>query len=292
LQNHHASAAVQLSRVVDQFDEQPLERVTNDETSAMPPRKASLGPVLLVAGAGLVVGGGAAWWWTRGDRPAPVVTATNSTEAVVGEAEAPERTLPPLGQMDTYLRALLGALSSHPDFARWLATDDLIRQMASGIDRISRGQSPAPEIQMLRPADDFAVQGRRAPFTIDPASYRRYDRLASLVESVEARGVAEAYRTIQPRLDEAYRGLGRTQGGVDAAIDTALQLLIETPVPSEPIWLVPGKGATYAFRDPALEGLAPIQKQLLRMGPDNMRRVQARLRAIRAELTKSDNLAR
>jgi hypothetical protein len=68
--------------------------------------------------------------------------------------------------------------------------------------------------------------------------------------------------------------------------------LLDTPVPSDPIAVVPGKGATYAYKDPALEALAPIQKQLLRMGPDNVRRVQARLRAIRAELTNSDNRAR
>lgn len=277
---------------MDNFEEQPLERAPQQEPAGVEPRKGALLPILLVAAAGLIVGGGAAWWWTRTDVTPPATVATNETDAVVTEAKVPERPLPPLGQMDTYLRALLGALSSHPDFVRWLATDDLIRQMASGIDRISRGQSPAANLLVLRPAEDFAVSGRRAAMTIDPASYRRYDRLAVLVESLEARGVAEAYRTIQPRLDEAYRALGRSQGGVDAALDVGMQLLLDTPVPSEPIAVVPGKGATFAFKDPALEQLTPIQKQLLRMGPDNVRRIQARLRAIRAELMKADNRVR
>lgn len=277
---------------MDNFDDRPLERAPESDLPPPPPRKAALAPILLIAAAGLIVGGGAAWWWTRADRTPPPAVAANSTEAAVAEAKVPERTLPPLGQMDTFLRALLGALSTHPDFARWLATDDLIRQMANGIDRISRGQSPAADLAVLRPAADFAVQGRRNAQTIDPASYRRYDRHAALVESLEARGVAEAYRTIQPRLDEAYRALGRTQGSVDVALDAALTLLLETPVPDEPIAVVPGKGATYAYRDPALENLAPIQKQLLRMGPDNVRRIQARLRAIRAELRQSDSRTR
>jgi hypothetical protein len=277
---------------MDPFDQQPLERTADRQTPIEAERKKPFGPILMVAAAGLIVGGGAAWWWTRTDPEPPAAAAAPASEALVAEAKVPERTLPPLGQMDTFLRALLGALSSHPDFVRWLATDDLIRQMANGIDRISRGQSPSANLQVLRPAADFAVQRRRAVITIDPDSYRRYDRLASLVESLEARGVAEAYRTVHPRLDEAYRGLGRTEGSVHDAIDAALQQLIDTPVPTEPIELVPGKGATYAFRDPALEGLAPIQKQLIRMGPDNMRRVQARLQAIRAEVMKSDNRER
>jgi hypothetical protein len=273
---------------MDHFDDQPLQRATPDAALPEPPRTAR-GPILLIAAAGLIVGGGAAWWWTRAVPTSPAAVATNSTEAIVAEAKVPERTLPPLGQMDTFLRALLGALSSHPDFVRWLATDDLIRQMASGIDRIARGQSPAADLIVLRPSGDLSIQGRRNAATIDPASYRRYDRLAAMVESLEPRGIVEAYRTVQPRLDEAYRALGRSQSGLDDAISASLELLIETPIPAEPVAVVPGKGATFAFREADLERLAPIQKQLLRMGPDNARRIQARLRDIRAELTKSAN---
>lgn len=277
---------------MDNFDDRPLERVPQDESPLDLPRRKSIAPIALVATLGLIVGGGAAWWWTRNDQSVAPPVATNSTEAVIADVKEPAPTLPPLGQMDTFLRALLGTLSAHPDFARWLATDDLIRQMANGIDRISRGQSPAGDLQVLRPTGDFEVARRRNVMTITPASFQRYDRLASLVDSVEARGVVEAYRTIAPRLDEAYRALGRTDGRVDDAVQAALQLLLETPVPTEPVEVIPGKGASYAYRNPELERLTPIQKQLLRTGPDNMRRIQTRLRAIRAELTRSDNRTR
>lgn len=195
----------------------------------------------------------------------------------------PARALPALGQMDTFLRALLGTMSAHPDFARWLATDDLIRQMANVIDRISRGLSPATEVAVLRPQGDFDVT-RRGPPTISPASFRRYDGLAAIVDSLDAKAIVEAYRTIHPRLDEAYRSLGRTEGGVEQAIDVALQALIDTPVPVEPVRVITGKGATYAFADAQYERLQPAQKQLLRMGPDNVRRIQKRLREIQALL--------
>jgi hypothetical protein len=277
---------------MDHFADRPLDRPDLTGPAGAPPRPPRHGALLLVATLGLIAGAGAAWWWTRTDRQQAVVSAPTRTDAVVAEETEPTRMLPPLGQMDTFLRALLGALSAHPDFARWLATDDLIRQMASGIDRISRGQSPAADLLMLRPPGDFAVSRQRGVTYLDPASFQRFDRLAALVDSLEARGVAEAYRTIQPRLDEAYRALGRTEGGVDAAIDAALQQLIDTPVVSDPIALVPGRGATYAFRDPALERLTPMQKQLVRMGPENVQRIQTRLRAIRAALASSDNRAR
>ncbi len=42
--------------------------------------------------------------------------------------------------------------------------------------------------------------------------------------------------------------------------------------------------ATYEFADPDLAELAPAQKQFLRMGPRNMRLVQAKLRAVAPRL--------
>lgn len=269
---------------MSELDERPLERVPPTEITTPERKRSTPGVLAIIAVAGLAAGAAAAWWWMYGDRsPTPPASAAPaSTEAAV--VPDPVRPLPPLDQMDTFLRALLGALSSHPDLARWLATDNLIRQMASGIDRLSRGASPARDVPALHPRGDFGVQRRGRVTTIDPASFRRYDSLTSLVESLDPRAVADAYRTIRPRLDEAYRALGRTEGRVDDAVGIALQQLIDTPIPAEPIAVVPGKGATYAFADERYESLTPAQKQLLRMGPANARRVQARLREIKAAI--------
>ena len=269
---------------MDNFDERPLDRpVQPVETPGLPRNRTT--PILVIALVGLILGGAGAWWWIRTNRaaePATPVTAPGTEAAVTAPGE-PARPLPMLGQMDTFLRAMLGSLSAHPEYVRWLATDNLIRQMANVIDRVSRGLSPAPEVAVLRPQGDFDVT-RGGPTTISPANFRRYDGLASVVESLDAKAVVEAYRTIHPRLDEAYRALGRTEGGVDHAIDVALQTLIDTPVPVEPVRVISGKGATYVFADDKYEQLQPAQKQLLRMGPDNIRRIQARLREIQALL--------
>jgi hypothetical protein len=270
---------------MDNFDERPLERASDPLETPEPPRSPRATPVLVIALVGLILGGAAAWWWIRANRaPDPATPAVaQRTDALLTETAEPARPLPMLDQMDTFLRALLGTLSTHPEFVRWLATDDLIRQMANVIDRISRGLSPATEVSLLRPQGDFDITRGGAP-TITPASFRRYDGLATVVESLDAKSVVDAYETVQPRLDEAYRALGRTEGGVDHAIDVALQTLIDTPVPAEPLRVNTGKGTTYEFADPRYERLLPVQKQLIRMGPDNVRRIQTRLREIQALL--------
>jgi hypothetical protein len=264
------------------FDDRPLIREPQlDDAAPAAPARGNRNAMVAIAAVGLVLGGIGAWWWARdrGEPPPPPLSA--GTDGTVAAATAPARALPPLGQMDTFLRALLGSLSSRPELARWLATEDLIRQMAHAIDRISRGFSPAADLRVLQPKGTFATSGPRDRLTIAPASYHRYDGLAIVVSSLDARAVADAYRTIYPRLDEAYRGLGRTQGSVDTAVAAALQLVIDTPRVDEPIAVVPGKGATFAYADPQLEALRPIQKQLLRMGPENVARVQTRVREIK-----------
>jgi hypothetical protein len=271
---------------MNELDDRPLERAPLVDSEITPERKRSGPTSLVIIGiAGLAAGAAAGWWWMQTHRaPTASPTAATGPESSVTIPPEPERLLPPLGQMDTFLRALLGSLSSHPDLARWLATDDLIRQMANGIDRIARGQNPARDLPTLRPKGEFQTTRRGRGTTIDPASFRRYDNLARLVQSLDPKAVAEVYRTIYPRLDEAYRAQGRSEGHVDGAVSAALQLLIDTPIPDEPIAVVPGQGATFAFADDRYEQLSPAQKQLLRMGPENAKRVQSRLREIRDAL--------
>ena len=82
---------------------------------------------------------------------------------------------------------------------------------------------------------------------------------------------------------DAYRELGHPEGDIDAATERAIVALLQTPVRDADIELRQ-RPLSYRFRDPALERLSPAQKQLLRMGPRNMRIVKARLRDLAREL--------
>lgn len=273
---------------MEHFEDRPLMRTDAPAPAAENPRpQANSRLYIVVAISALFLGALGGWWWMRSPEPARAATpaAVTGTDVAIAPASAAERALPPVGQMDTFLRAMIGALSSHPQMARWLSTDDLIRQMADAVDKVSRGQ--APRVAVLRPANDFNVIGSRSDMRIDPASYKRYDALAAAVNSLHPAAVVDAYRTIQPRLDEAYRALGRSENTVDEALKIALQLLLATPDVRDPLRVVHGKGATYAFADPKLEALAPVQKQLLRMGPENARAIRTRLREISDQLAAS-----
>jgi hypothetical protein len=243
-------------------------------------------PIAIIAALLVVLLGGAAWWFSRpGPRASANVTpqAVNSTEAPI-DKPAPPVNLPPLDQMDAYLRPLLSALSARPELARWLATDDLVRQLAMALDQSSAGNSPARDFKAVKPSTPFKVSSRGGRTTIDPASYARYDGLVTTITSIDASKVAQIYKTIRPRLNEAYQGLGHANGNVDAALQRTLDTLIDTPVVKDPIVLRETGGAGWAYDDGDLESLMPAQKQLLRMGSANVDRLLVWLRALQGAL--------
>jgi hypothetical protein len=168
--------------------------------------------------------------------------------------------------------------------ANWLATDDLVRQLAAAIDQASAGGSPARDFKVIAPSSAFAARGGGDRRTIDPASYQRYDGLVRTVTSIDASRVAQIYNTIRPRLNEAYRAMGHPEGNVDAAIQRTIAILLDTPAIKDPIAVTADGHAGWAFANNDLEDLAPTQKQLLRMGPANADAVKVWLRALHAAL--------
>jgi len=100
------------------------------------------------------------------------------------------------------------------------------------------------------------------------------------IQSIDAAAVARIYKTIRPRLNEAYQNMGHPGGDVDAAVQQAIDILLNTPVVKGPVPLVEGAGARWAYADPDLEALTPTQKQLVRMGPAHTETMLVWLRAL------------
>lgn len=239
-------------------------------------------PIAIIAIVLAAIAGGAIWYFARTHPPASNGTprAVASTEAPIDAKGEKPIDLPPLAQMDAFLRPLLQALSARPELAKWLATDDLVRQLAMALDQAEAGASPARDFKVIAPAGKFSVVRRGGRQFIDPATYKRYDGLVETVTSIDASRVAGIYKMIRPRLNEAYQANGNAGGTVDAAVIKTLDILIETPGANEPVEVI-NSGIGFAYADVDLEALLPTQKQLLRMGPANVDRLRTWLRALR-----------
>jgi hypothetical protein len=273
-----------MTLMIDDRDLEKTPEMPFGEPAGGPP----LAPIAVVGGLIVLFIAAGAWWMARREPP---VAATNqssravtATEAPIDRPAEPPVVLPPLADMDGFLRPLLAALSSRPELAEWLATDDLVRQIAAAIDQAADGNSAARDFRMLAPETPLTTRGRASQRTIDPASYQRYDNLVAAITSMDAAAVAKIYRTIRPRLNEAYRAMGNPNRDVDNALRNAIDIVLDTPTVEGPIRLVEGDGAAWAYADRKLESLLPTQKQVLRMGPANAEKLLTWLGALKNAL--------
>ncbi len=221
----------------------------------------------------------AAWVLLR--KPEPPAQP-QQTAAVVAPADQADAPVAPVSDPD--VRAELEKLGSDPAYRRWLAqADDLVRRWAVVTDNLDHGESPRKALELLAPKGSFQVVQRGARSYVAPSSYARYDEFAGAVDAIDVGALAGVYRTLHPALEAAYRALGYPGGSLDAATSRALRRLEGAPIAEGEVEVVPD-GGVFLYADPKLEGLGQVEKHLLRMGPDNERRIQAKARAVREAL--------
>jgi hypothetical protein len=209
--------------------------------------------------------------------PAPSTTAAPQTEKPLAD-DAEYITLPPLDDSDALVRQRVGVLSSHPLVSAWLAGTGLIRNFVVVIDNISHGVTPSGHLRVLRPAGPFRVVMRGTDTVIDPRNYDRYSRIVGAATSIDPRAAARTYGTFKPLLQTAYDDLGN-QEPIDRALERAIVALLKVPAVDGDVRVrLAGEGIGYEFEDPKLEALTGAQKQLLRMGANNVRTIQQQLR--------------
>ena len=251
----------------------------------LPPPRRPWG--LWLAVAGLIVAPAIAAYvaFGGGTTSAPVTTEPEVVEAPqqpvqpLGGDAAPI-VLPPLDQTDPVVRDLLTQVTSHPRVAAWLATEGLIRNFVVVVSIVAEGRTPAGQLRVLRPSAGFHVVERGGDLYLDPRSYERYDGLAAAAASIDPAGAARLYATLKPRIEEASRDLGLPDMPFDRTLERAIVLLLKTPIVDDPVRAEPQGGVGYGFAAPDVEALPAAQKQLLRMGPRNVRTIQSSLRAI------------
>jgi hypothetical protein len=217
--------------------------------------------------------------------PAPPPRAVASTPPAATPEPTPEAPLelPPLEASDELVRQLVAALSSRPELAAWLAQPHLVRTFVVAVDNVAEGASPARALRFMKPEAAFGALESRSGARLDPAGYARYDAVAAVFGSLDAQGSARLYRQLEPLVDAAYAELGYPDRDFDETLQRAARMVASAPVVIEQPALA-RRVLSWRFVDPELEALPEAQKHLVRMGPDNTRRIQAKVREIAQSL--------
>jgi len=281
-------------RELDNFErtepiDRPLDGLDRTEPIYRPEAREprSSGPVVAaVIGVALLVGAGA--WYAfrqtaRSQPKAPVAGAVATTPGAETPAQPAADPLPPLDQSDALVRELAARLGAHPQLARWLVTEELARRFVASVVNVAEGTSPGTHLRFLAPEGAFDASNRDGRWYADPSSFRRYDLVTDVFDSLDPAATAALFERLHPLFDAAYAEIGNPASSFDATLALALGNLLRVPIPEPPVELVP-QGIAFAYADRTLEERTVAEKHLLRLGPDNALRVQAKLRALAGTL--------
>ncbi|MCW5653492.1 MAG: DUF3014 domain-containing protein [Hydrogenophaga sp.] len=207
--------------------------------------------------------------------------------------------LPALADADPYVRERLIELIGRQNVLGFLQVDGFVRRAVATVDNLARSHAPVMAWPFNPTPGRFATrkaEGGSAAETIHPDNGARYQPWVRMVESVDSDRAVALYRRLYPLLQQAYEDLGFPGRYFNDRLVQVLDHLIATPVPDAPpaVTLVEVKGPVpsarpwvrYEFADPSLEARSAGQKILLRVGPDNQRRLQAKLVEIRARVAR------
>ncbi|CAM2067873.1 DUF3014 domain-containing protein [Sulfidibacter corallicola] len=190
--------------------------------------------------------------------------------------------VPALDASDEYLRTEFTGKNGVVD--RMLAADHLIRKASTAVELMSLSRNPGKQLHFLRPEGGFKIEkGEDGKTYLAADNYLRYDPMITALESLSSDTLAAYYQKLGPVFDEAYNELGNLDQARGEKFDHIYEQIVRVQVPEGPIELI-GSGGIFIFADPNLEGLTPLEKAFIRMGPQNTRRVQAKLRDIKREL--------
>lgn len=200
------------------------------------------------------------------------------------EAETPPAP-PPLAleDSDPPVRASLEAAGSADMYTALLANSDLIQRGTGIIDGLSRGLVLGKILPLPPPSGKFKTLELSGQTVLDPAGYSRYDAHAQMVAELDISQLVGTFHSFRPLLEQGYAQLGYEGADFDNALIRALDEILATPEIHSEIALKK-KEAVYLFADSELEALSPLQKQLMRMGPDNIALIKAQARALRSGL--------
>ena len=223
-----------------------------------------------------------------------VIAAPVVPEAVIPEAVEPQPepetssastppALPQLDNSDDFIRERLLLINDKKEFSRWIKTDDLLRRTASYADGLSNGVLLSKIFPLTAPEGKFATHSSDGSIWLNAGNYERYDRSINTITSLPMDSMAKMFHFARPLLEDAFSEMGYNPRQMDGIILQAIDVILATPIVAEPIRLS-RDSVVYKFADPALESLLPLQKQLLRTGPENTKRIQQQAEALREAL--------
>jgi hypothetical protein len=195
----------------------------------------------------------------------------------------PEPVPEPLDTSDATIKTNVMSVATYESAAKLLVNDDLLRRFVVFTENIANKSLATNHQVVVEPEEDFKVYEQAGQTFIDAASYKRYTPYVDTLTSMDTDALMALMDTYKPAMQDIYAEIGDPQDDFKFVMMDAINHLLDTPEVPVPIE-VHSDSVMFKFKDERLENLTGPQKQLLRTGPENMRRIKAKLRDIKQAL--------
>ena len=207
----------------------------------------------------------------------PIVPDTITDDS---EPSQPVRQLPSLDQSTA---VVVGEAEERAINTRPVRSEHLIRDLVVFLHNLSDGAVIRESATIAPPDARFSTQTVDDQLYIDERTYRRYDEVVEWFGGLDSQTVVAMYRDFEPLFEQAFGEIAHPDESFEEQLLSAIDMLLATPEPDGLLALSDDQ-VMYTFADPELEQLPAAQKQMLRLGLENQRRVKRKLREIRAVL--------
>ncbi|MEQ1740455.1 MAG: DUF3014 domain-containing protein [Methyloglobulus sp.] len=195
---------------------------------------------------------------------------------------------PDLLSSDGYVRQEIVNIS--PGLSEWFSADQLLRRYVVIANDFAQGSRISKHMSILRFNEPFVVeqQGENGLY-ISPKSFTRYNKLAQTVQAINTKAAVAVYQKFRPLMLQVFAEFSYPKDfTLETIIKKAAGEIIAAPVIEGQISLI-RPSVLYKFADPKLEALNDVQKQMIRMGPENTKIIQNKCREFLVELAKSNS---
>lgn len=222
------------------------------------------------------------------ERPAPAVASEPEIAPPPVEVQptAPEPAepaealvqLPSLNNSDGFVLEQVSALQNGMRLTQLMTDQQLIRRFVVLVENVSRGSLPQTELPYRGMSGEMPVDTLDENlFAMDDAAFARFDQVIDTFVSVDTGAAIGLYRMLSPLFQQAYAEIGYRDVSFDETLKTAIQTVLQTSNRDGPIQLVK-PSVMYLYADATLENLNAVEKQLIRLGPDNSAKLKTKLR--------------
>ena len=184
---------------------------------------------------------------------------------------------------DQYARESIDAVNGGKALAQFVAGDYVVERAVAIIDALRRGEVPYKLLPVGKPSTTFPISDNGLRVTLDTAGFSRYDGFAQWVGGLNTPALVSLLNDYEMIATQALTRMGVTDFDIRSALLAATTQILSTPQVSVDAELM-RREANWVYMDPELEALSSLQKQVLRMGPENADIVQQKARDIRGAL--------